>query len=118
MSAEAVAVFRQPELRAALALLMDRFGAMAVVNAALAVKEARDSAIPGRRFDWAAMIFELERLGLSQRDIAHRCDVSGHSWVNNLKNIPGTQPKFHDGAVLLSVWAEVTGKSTAEAPPG
>jgi hypothetical protein len=68
------------------------------------------------RYDWSRMVFELERTGLSQREIATRCAVSTHVWVNNLKNIPGTQPKFHDGAMLLGLWAEVMGLDPGEAP--
>ncbi len=58
------------------------------------------------RIDWSAMIFALEAAGLSQRDIAARCAVSTHAWTNRLKNLPGTQPSFHDGAMLLALWGE------------
>lgn len=70
----------------------------------------------GPRFDWSAMVFCLEAAGLSQREIAKRCGVQRHSWVNDLKNIEGTQPKFHDGAMLLALWQEVTGQAPTFAP--
>lgn len=73
----------------------------------------------GKRIDWSEMIFNLERCGMSQRQIGLECGLdpeNGHVWVNRLKNIPGTQPKFHDGAMLLGLWAEKMAKAPAEAP--
>lgn len=57
------------------------------------------------RIDWSAMVFDLERCGMTQREIGEACEASA-VWVNNLKNIHGTQPKFHQGALLLGLWAE------------
>lgn len=64
------------------------------------------------RHDWPRIITNLERAGLSQREIGERCHVSEGttvSWANNLKNLPGTQPKLHNGLMLLGLWAEVCG---------
>lgn len=69
--------------------------------------------------DWSRLIFDLEALGMSQRQIGVECGMSteiGGTWVNRLKNIPGTQPKYHAGALLLGLWAEKTGQLTLEAP--
>jgi hypothetical protein len=67
------------------------------------------------RIDWSAMIFALEAAGMSQREIGQQCD-SDQTWVQRLKNIPGTQPKFHNGLLLLGLWVNATGKAPAEAP--
>ena len=78
-----------------------------------------------RVIDWSQIIFDLEAAGLTQREIGARCGFgdtrgvgTGRVWANNLKNIPGTQPKFNDGAMLLAVWADVTGRAASEAPRG
>lgn len=71
------------------------------------------------RIDWSALVFDLERAGYSQREIGRECDmpesVAG-PWVNRLKNIPGTQPKFHSGALLLGLWAEAMKAEPRDAP--
>jgi hypothetical protein len=64
------------------------------------------------RYDWAAMVFRLNG-SLSVREIASRCDIEHHSRIVDLKNIPGTQPRFHDGAMLLALWADIF----PDAPP-
>lgn len=72
-----------------------------------------------KRIDWAQIVTDLERLGMSQREIGRACDQdpdNGGPWVNRLKNIPGTQPKFHHGALLLGLWVEKTGRQAADAP--
>lgn len=71
------------------------------------------------RIDWSAIVFDLERAGWSQREIGRECDMpdtAAAPWVNRLKNIPGTQPKFHSGALLLGLWAEAMGRDPRCAP--
>lgn len=67
----------------------------------------------GVRVDWPAVIMAIQRstwlIGTSQRmsnrAIADACG-RGENWAWALKNIPGTEPKFHDGMLLLGLWAE------------
>jgi len=68
-----------------------------------------------RRFDWAAMILAIEATGLSQREIGSQCEAD-QTWVQRLKNSLGTQPKFHNGLLLLGLWMHATGKASADAP--
>ncbi len=67
------------------------------------------------RIDWSAMVFDLERCGMSQREIGEACGMDA-SWANKLKNLPGTQPRFHNGALLLGLWAERMALDPATAP--
>ncbi len=67
------------------------------------------------RVDWCGVVIDLERAGYSQRQIGGECDADA-SWVNRLKNIPGTQPKFHSGALLLGLWATVMEREPSMAP--
>ena len=72
-----------------------------------------------KRIDWSAVVFDLERTGMTQREIGMACGHEPHNarqWVNALKNIPGTQPKFHHGALLLGLWVEKTGQQAPDAP--
>jgi hypothetical protein len=70
----------------------------------------------GNRIDWPQVILDLQRSdwGQSQRKwtpmqaIAEACG-RGPSWVWALKNVDGTEPKFHDGMMLIGLWAEKTG---------
>ena len=61
------------------------------------------------RIDWFRVIVDLEGKRWSLERIAAAVDRS-KGWVSNLKNIPGTEPKFHDGLMLLGLWMHVTGK--------
>jgi hypothetical protein len=70
----------------------------------------------GRLIDWSEVVLDLRRAGLSHREIAEQCDASGHDWVHRLLNIPGTQPKFHNGTLLLGLWLERTGKRSEHVP--
>lgn len=65
--------------------------------------------------DWSQIVMDLEALGMTQRQIGAECgfmDVdrpglgSGKVWVNRLRNIPDTEPGFHEGAMLLGLWAQ------------
>lgn len=75
-----------------------------------------DEIISGVRIDWERVILEIQRSTwmegrsdrFSNRAIARACG-RGENWVWSLKNIPGTEPKFHDAIMLLGLWAEKTG---------
>ena len=74
--------------------------------------------------DWTQIVVDLERLGMTQREIAGECGFpdtdkangGGKYWVNRLKNIPDTQPNFHEGALLLGLWAEKMARPLADLP--
>ena len=75
--------------------------------------------------DWSRVVMDLEELGMTQRQIGAECgfmDVdspgqgSGKVWVNKLKNIPDTQPKFHEGALLLGLWADRMRRPLSDLP--
>lgn len=76
--------------------------------------------------DWTRVIMDLEALGMSQREIAMECGYQdqsrwaphdgGKTWVHRLKNVPETQPQFHEGALLLGLWADRMQKPLADLP--
>lgn len=65
--------------------------------------------------DWFRVIVDLERSGFSHERIALEC-MRSKGWVNNLKCIPGTEPRHRDGVVLLAIWSDATGKKALQAP--
>lgn len=79
-----------------------------------------------RCIDWSRVILDLRGRGLSVNDIAAACgytafrrgseDDGGKRWVQRLANIPGTQPDFHHGALLIGLWAEQMGADVADVP--
>lgn len=77
----------------------------------------------GIRVDWERVIIDIQRstwlADKSQRKslkaISHACG-RGDTWAWSLKNIPGTQPTFHDGLMLLGLWQEKTGIDGNELP--
>lgn len=77
----------------------------------------------GFRINWERLIIDIQRStwldGSSQRyslkAIATACG-RGENWAWNLKNIPGTEPRYHDALMLLGLWVEKTGKTNAELP--
>jgi hypothetical protein len=80
---------------------------------------------PFKRIDWTEVVFQIERAGYSQGQIGQECGiqperagVAWHSayWANRLRNIPGTQPSFHEGALLIAMWVRVTGRTTQQLP--
>jgi hypothetical protein len=76
---------------------------------------------PTRCIDWSQIVRDLEKAGMTQQDIGAACDKAhyddgGRSWVNKLKNIDGTQPKFHEGALLLGLWADRLGRPYLDLP--
>ena len=68
----------------------------------------------------------LEAVGMSWSEIAIECGYNnqsrtgpmdgGKTWVHRLKNVPGTEPGFHDGAMLIGLWAEKTRRPLADMP--
>ena len=74
--------------------------------------------------DWTQIVVDLERCGMNQREIAGECGFpdtdkangGGKYWVNRLKNIPNTQPNFHEGALLLGLWADRMRKPLTDLP--
>ncbi len=73
------------------------------------------------RIDWFRVIVDLERSTdaagrrWSLERIADAMDRS-KGWVSNLKTIPDTEPRFHDGLMLLGLWHSVTGKLAPDIP--
>lgn len=67
------------------------------------------------RIDWWQVITDLERAEVSHRRIAAEC-LRWNGWVANLKNTPNTEPRFHDGMMLLGLWKQHCGKDD-KAPP-
>lgn len=75
--------------------------------------------------DWSRIVLDLEKLGMTQRQIGAECgflDVdstthgSGKVWVNRLRNIPDTEPGFHEGALLLGLWATRMARPLTDLP--
>lgn len=73
------------------------------------------SLLDGRRIDWERVVLDIQRSswlqGSGQRmaleSIGQACGRS-YSWAWCLKNVPGTEPKFHDALLLVGLWAETT----------
>lgn len=76
--------------------------------------------------DWTRVIMDLEALGMSWSEIAQECGFNdqsrsspmdgGKTWINRLKNVPDTQPMFHEGALLLGLWADRMQRPLADLP--
>lgn len=72
--------------------------------------------LEGRRIDWERVVLDIQRstwlVDGSQRmaleSIARACGRS-YAWAWALKNVAGTEPKFHDALLLIGLWAETTG---------
>ncbi|MFT3720405.1 hypothetical protein [Pseudorhodoferax sp.] len=58
--------------------------------------------------DWWRVITDLERAGVPHSVVAVEVGRS-KGWVANLKNIYGTEPRFHDGMLLLGLWHDRVG---------
>jgi hypothetical protein len=67
------------------------------------------------RIDWFRVVVDLQRAGYSHERIAAEC-MRGKTWVWSLQNVPGTEPRFHDGMLLLGLWAQATKKEQTAAP--
>lgn len=72
--------------------------------------------VASTNLDWWQIVTDMERSGLSQREIAVRVGYGSHGSVNTLKNMPGQEPIFGFGVRLLVLWMDRTGK-TSEALP-
>lgn len=67
-----------------------------------------------QRVDWWRVITDLERNGISHDRVAAEC-LRSKGWVDCIKN-GQSEPRFHDGLVLLGLWSEATGKCRLEYP--
>jgi hypothetical protein len=67
------------------------------------------------RVDWAQLIVDLVLAGYSHERIAAEC-MRGKTWVWTLANEPGSEPRFHDGQVLLGLWERATGRPEGGPP--
>lgn len=68
-----------------------------------------------RRIDWARIIENLRRLGMSHDDIASRVDV-GPTTVKAYADDRCIEPAHWTGSALLVLWSERTGLSYTDAP--
>jgi len=74
--------------------------------------------MPKDRIDWEQVIIQIQRSTwlksssdrMSLLAIGEACGRS-FGWAWNLKNIPGTEPRYSDGVLLLRLWSEKTGGS-------
>lgn len=66
--------------------------------------------------DWFRVVTDLERSGLSQAEIGRHIGRS-QIQVNAYKCIPGTEPKFTVGMLLLALWQERCGQTRAQRAP-
>lgn len=69
-----------------------------------------------RRVDWSQIVLELRRSGLTDKAISDACEVVHHSWAARLANIPGSQPKYTHGVLLLALWLERVGDGVDSIP--
>jgi len=70
---------------------------------------------PGReRVDWWQVVTDLERRGISHERVAAEC-LRSKSWVDCVKN-GQSEPRFHDGLIVLSLWAHAIGRPLEERP--
>lgn len=59
--------------------------------------------------DWFAVISDLERTGMTQREIGERISVS-KSTVNSWKQY--NEPRYRNGVALLTLWQHHMHKKT------
>jgi hypothetical protein len=67
------------------------------------------------RIDWFRVIVDLERSGYAHQRIADEL-LRSKGWVNNLKCVPGAEPRHRDGQALLALWSRATGRPLHDAP--
>lgn len=75
--------------------------------------------VTGKRINWPQVIADLGERGYSLQRIGEECGLpesNAKPWVSKLKNGVAEQPKFHEGALLLGLWAQVMERDTASAP--
>lgn len=68
-----------------------------------------------RRIDWARVIDNLQRQGMTIRQIAAAVDV-GCSTVKDYCDDRCIEPAFWTGSTLLQLWSERTGAHWMDAP--
>ncbi|HAO3757762.1 TPA: helix-turn-helix transcriptional regulator [Salmonella enterica] len=66
-----------------------------------------------RYVDWFLIVTDLERSGLTQREIA-KCVGVAKSTINSWKY--RCEPGFSNGNLLLDLWSERTHKAVRDAP--
>lgn len=65
------------------------------------------------RIDWFRLLCELKDQGYSLYAVSHFTEIP-KSTLNGYKQ--GSQPSFHQGTVLLTFWAQSTGKHAEDVP--
>lgn len=73
----------------------------------LVLRPRRRRAPPIYPIDWPEVILDLVRVGMKLGDIGEECGferAAGAQWLIRLRQ--GGQPKFHEGALLIGLWAE------------
>lgn len=71
--------------------------------------------VEAKNVDWWRVVTDLSLSGWSQGRLSRR--MKKHkSWFADLRNTPGTQPKFMDGLKLIEIWCEVMGKGWEDVP--
>jgi hypothetical protein len=80
------------------------------------VTSGRARAFSPPRVDWWRVITDLMRAGLSQRQIAARCDCD-HSTINGLRNaVTAHEPRYVLGVQILALWMIEMDKGAADVP--
>jgi hypothetical protein len=75
--------------------------------------------IAGKRIDWARVIADLGERGYSLQRIGEECGLpesNAKPWASKLKNGIAQQPRFHEGALLLGLWAQAMERDATTAP--
>lgn len=67
----------------------------------------------GKTVDWFRIIVDLERASYSHLTIAAAVGV-GKRTVGGWKS--GSSPRYEDGCLLISLWAQVVAKDQSEIP--
>jgi hypothetical protein len=68
-----------------------------------------------RRIDWARLLDNIRKTGMSIEDIARTVDV-GRSSVQDYCDDRCIEPAHWTGSVLLQLWSERTGLPVTDAP--
>lgn len=68
-----------------------------------------------RRIDWARIIENLRKLGMSHAEIAESIEV-GTTTVGSYADDRCIEPAFWTGSALLLLWSERTGNKYTDAP--
>ena len=65
--------------------------------------------------NWPEVVLDLRRNSLTHEQIGRHCGADKH-WVHRLLNIPGTEPFYGRGVLLLTLWMEHTGRGAEDVP--